>query len=61
MSGTIGDRCYLGDGVYAAWDGQNLILTAENGICATDTIYIDGQVWSALVDYIEQLKVKARG
>lgn len=56
----MSDRQYLGDGLYAAWDGENIILTAENGVSVTDTIYLDGDTWAALVDYIDKLRTKAR-
>jgi hypothetical protein len=54
------DKVYLGDGLYAAWDGYRVILTAENGIEATDTVYLDENTWAALVNYIGTLKKKAR-
>lgn len=34
-------RTYLGDGLYADFDGFQIALSAENGICATDTVYLD--------------------
>ena len=40
-------RAYLGDGVYAAWDGFGVWLTAENGT-ATDAIYLEPEVYRAL-------------
>lgn len=45
---------YLGDGVYIKNDGYHLVLTAENGICATDTIYLDSYVLSALLKYVKE-------
>lgn len=53
-------RQYLGDGLYVEWNGERIILSAENGISATDTIYLDGDTWAALVDYIDRLRTKAR-
>lgn len=46
---------YLGDGVYIDTDGYQLKLTAENGIEAHDTIYLEPQVQVNLVKYIERL------
>ncbi len=40
-------RSYLGDGVYSSFDGYQLMLTAENGISATDTIYLNPEVLEA--------------
>jgi len=34
------EKVYLGDGVYARYDGFNVVLTAENGVRATDEIYL---------------------
>lgn len=32
---------YLGDGAYYEFDGQNVILTAENGVAITDRIVLE--------------------
>lgn len=32
---------YLGDGLYAQFDGHHIVLTAENGLRATDTVYLE--------------------
>jgi hypothetical protein len=45
---------YLGDGVYVEVDRGMLKLTAENGIEATDTIYLDPEVFRALRAYYEE-------
>jgi hypothetical protein len=50
---------YLGDGAYVNFDGYSLILTAENGIRATDTIVLEPNVWLALVAYVERLASEA--
>ena len=47
---------YLGDGAYVDFDGFSLILTAENGIEATDTIYLEPSVWVTLVSYVERIR-----
>lgn len=39
---------YLGDGVYAAFDGFGVWLTAEDGIQATDAIYLEPSVFRQL-------------
>lgn len=39
-----GFRTYLGDGLYADFDGTNVVLSAENGIAAHDTVYLDSRV-----------------
>jgi len=45
------DRDYMGDGVYATFDGFQIKLTAENGIEAHDTIYLEPFVLYAVIRY----------
>jgi hypothetical protein len=46
---------YLGDGVYAEWDTDGyLVLTTENGIAATNTIFLEPRVLQALLDNIKR-------
>ncbi len=42
---------YLGDSVYAAWDGYHIVLTTEDGIRATNMICLDAQVILAFERY----------
>lgn len=51
-----GEKVYLGDGAYARFDGYAIILTAENGIFATDTICLEPQVLEALIRFAERIK-----
>jgi hypothetical protein len=44
-------KVYLGDGAYADFDDHGIVLTAENGIRATDTVYLEPQVLLNLVQY----------
>jgi hypothetical protein len=46
------EKTYLGDSVYAENDGFGIILTTENGFGATNTIYLEPQVYQALLDYM---------
>lgn len=45
---------YLGDGVYGRMlpAGQGIVLTTENGIRATNTIYLEPAVLEALLEWI---------
>lgn len=52
------NKTYLGDGAYAAFDGYGIILTAENGIEATDTVYLEPQVYHKLVAFVDGLKAQ---
>ena len=51
-------KTYLGDGVYANYDGFRVILTTENGLSINNIIYLENEVISALLKYLEFLGVK---
>jgi len=57
MGGVEMAKTYIGDGVYVAFDGYMLILTAENGADVTDEIALEPQIWERLLQHVEQLKV----
>lgn len=48
------EKEYLGDSVYVKNDGFGLILTVENGLMATDTIYLEPSVYQKLVEYVQK-------
>lgn len=50
------EKTYLGDGCYATFDGYGVELTTENGIATTNTIYVEPQVYGALVQYWERCR-----
>jgi hypothetical protein len=52
------DKQHLGDGVYADFDGYQIVLTTEDGVRTTNTIYLENAVFSALLRYVERLKAK---
>ena len=51
---------YIGDGVYAKFDGFGVILTTENGFEATNKIYLEPQVLDALQNYVAKLMPKRK-
>lgn len=51
-------KVYLGDGLYANFDGYQVALTAENGICVTNVVYLDPQVARAFEQYLKQLRAE---
>ena len=53
---TSMSKQYLGDGVYADVEGTMIKLTTENGIEATNTIYLEEEVWDALQNYVKWLQ-----
>jgi len=50
------DKIYLGDGAYVEYDGYSYILTAENGIKATNTIVLDPDAMKMLFTFVEKMK-----
>ena len=51
---------YIGDGVYANFDGSHVVLTTENGICATNTIALESGVLTAFDNYRKWLPEKIK-
>lgn len=49
---------YLGDSVYADFDGFAVILTTENGLGPSNTIILDPEVYEALQKYVEYAKAE---
>jgi len=49
------NKTYLGDGVYADCDGYHIILTTEDGIRVTNTIFLDPHVARLLTSYIQKM------
>lgn len=50
---------HLGDGVNVGFDGYMLVLTTEAD--RRNTIYLEPQVYKALVSYVEQLRTRMPG
>lgn len=51
----MSDKDYLGDGVYVEWDDvspNTLRLTAENGVAVQNEIFLEKEVFEALVRYV---------
>lgn len=47
---------YLGDGVYVCFDGFHVVLTAENGIIATDRVCLEPYVLKLFLNYLGKLQ-----
>jgi hypothetical protein len=49
---------YMGDSVYAEWDGHDLTLTTENGYPddPRNRIVLEPEVWASLVKWVERMK-----
>lgn len=52
-------RDYLGDSVYATFDGCGIVLTTENGMGAGETIYLEMEVIAALNRFVERIKTQS--
>ena len=55
---TNQNKTYLGDAVYAEFDGYHVILTTEDGISVTNNIALEPQVYQALATYVNQIAVQ---
>jgi hypothetical protein len=54
MSNTqIRKKIYLGDSVYASFDGYHIVLTTENGRGPTNTIALEDLVFNSLILFAE--------
>jgi hypothetical protein len=47
---------YLGDGLYAAFDGWQIELYASNGRNKTNVVYLEPGVLAAFLRYVESLR-----
>ena len=51
------EKAYLGDSVYVEGDGSGGVnLTTENGEGPSNTIFLDFEVYEALVRYMEKAR-----
>jgi len=46
-------KAYLGDSVYVDIQHGMLVLTTENGLTATNTIYLEPEIYAALTRYVQ--------
>jgi len=52
MSDAVGRKVYyLGDAVYASFDGYQIWLHTTNGLSITNKIALEPNVWQNLVDF----------
>jgi hypothetical protein len=56
MADYLTEKQYLGDGVYAKFENYQIVLTAEDGTRATNTIYLDESVLVAFERYIQKVR-----
>ncbi len=51
-------KIYVGDSVYAEFDGTHIALTTENGLTTdpSNTIFLDQNTMEALFNFVERIK-----
>jgi hypothetical protein len=54
-------KAYIGDGVYADVENGMIKLTTENGISATNTIFLELPVVHSLAAYLRRIGVRLGG
>ena len=47
---------YLGDGVYAKYDGYQIELMANDHMNPTDRIYLDSSTLTSFLKFIDEIK-----
>jgi len=47
-------KTYLGDSVYAEFDGYHIVLTTDNGLGPSNTIALEDMVFVALAKFVEK-------
>jgi hypothetical protein len=47
---------YLGDGLYASFDGWQIRLYADNGLGTTNEVFLEPSVLADFLRYVEKLK-----
>ena len=50
----MGEKEYLGDGVYGDIEHGQIVITTSDGIAETNRIYLEPEVYAALVRYVER-------
>jgi hypothetical protein len=53
-------KTYLGDGLYAEFDGFQIKVYASDGIRVTNEVFFEGETITAFLEFLEQVKEMAR-
>lgn len=51
-------KTYLGDGVYADIVQGMIVLTTENGVDVSNTIFLEPEVYAALQEWVQRITAK---
>ena len=49
-------KAYIGDSVYIEFDGRGIILTTENGLGPSNTIYMEPEVVNSFLAFLDCIK-----
>jgi hypothetical protein len=52
----MSNKIYLGDGLYADYDGYQIEIYASNGIHKTNSVFLDSLVLDKFLKFVEKLK-----
>jgi len=54
------NKLYLGDGVYASWDGYYIFLTTEDGVEVSNRILMGNEVLNNLLRFIRLVDITVK-
>jgi len=54
------NKLYLGDGVYASWDGYYILLTTEDGVEVSNRILMENEVLNNLLRFIKLVDITVK-
>lgn len=62
IDATLKKKVYLGDSVYAEYDGYGIVITTENGYHddPRNKIYFEPEIIEAFFSFVENLKAQAQ-
>lgn len=49
-------KIYIGDGIYAEYQGYCVVLTTENGICVSNTIVMEKEHVDSLYEWFNKMR-----
>jgi hypothetical protein len=49
-------KTYLGDGIYAEFDGYQICIFTSNGIRQENKIYFEGENIESFLEFVKQVK-----
>lgn len=52
---NVNESRYLGDGLYAEFDGYQIEIYASNGVNKTARVFLDNLVTNNFVEYVHEL------